>query len=163
MNIQTRIAAVSLSTNGFGFAVMESNALVQHGNKVISGDKNVNTLAQIAKLLIKLRPDVLVLHDVNAKGTYRNQRIKTLHKSVVMVARKRKLKVVTISGVALRTTLLNDSQGTKHDLAKRVAEMFPNELASRLPPKRKAWTSERRRMDLFEAVGLAVAFQCEES
>ena len=102
MNIQTRIAAVSLSTNGFGFAVMEGNVLVDYGNKIILGDKNANSLAQIDKLLVRFRPDVLVLSDVNAKGTYRSSRIKQLHKLIIALAKERKLKVVMLSGTKLR-------------------------------------------------------------
>jgi hypothetical protein len=39
-----------------------------------------------------------------------------------------------------------------------LARQFPDELASRLPPPRKSWTSEDARMDIFEAVGLVLAF-----
>ena len=137
MNTQSRILAVSLSTNGFGFAVMEGRALVDYGNKIILGGKNANSLAQIDKLFVRFRPDVLVLSDVNAKGTYRSSRIKQLHKLIIALAKERKLKVIMLSGKKLRTVLLNDPKGTKHDLAVRVAELFPDELASRVPPKRK--------------------------
>ena len=43
-------------------------------------------------------------------------------------------------------------------LAEMLAGKFPEELASRLPPKRRPWMSEDPRMDIFDAVGLAVAF-----
>jgi len=39
-----------------------------------------------------------------------------------------------------------------------LAKQFPDELASRLPPKRKTWESEDSRMDIFDAVALAVTF-----
>jgi len=39
---------------------------------------------------------------------------------------------------------------------------FPDELASRLPPKRKLWNSEDSRMDFFDAVALAVVFRMRE-
>ena len=100
-----------------------------------------------------------MLNDVSAKGTYRAPRIKELHRKVVALAKRRKLKVVKISNTELRTALLNDPKGTKHDMAERIAEQFPDELASRVPPKRKAWTSEANRMDIFDAVGLAVGFR----
>ena len=35
-----------------------------------------------------------------------------------------------------------------------LAMQFPDELASRLPPKRKPWKSEDGRMDIFVAVAL---------
>jgi hypothetical protein len=158
-NKQFRIAAVSLSGFGFGYAIMEGSGLIEYRNKLIHADKNANSLTYIDKLIVRFRPDVLVLNDVNAKGTYRALRIKELHRKVVALAKKRKLKVAKISNTELRAALLDDPKGTKHDMALRIAEQFPDELASRVPPKRKAWTSEANRMDIFDAVGLAVVFQ----
>lgn len=155
-NKQFRIAAVSLSTNGFGQAVMEGGTLVEFRNKVFMADKNANSLIHIGKLIAHFQPDVLVLHDVNAKGTFRAPRIKELHQKVVALARKRRLRVVKISGTELRTTLLGNPKGTKQEMAELLAKRFPDELAARIPTKRKAWTSENARMDIFDAVGLAV-------
>jgi len=138
---------------------MEGSRLIEYRNKLIHADKNANSLIYIDKLIVRFRPDILVLNDVSAKGTYRAPRIKELHRKVVALAKRRKLKVVKISNTELRTALLNDPKGTKHDMAERIAEQFPDELASRVPPKRKAWTSEANRMDIFDAVGLAVGFR----
>ena len=44
-------------------------------------------------------------------------------------------------------------------MAEMIAMQFPDELASRLPPKRKPWKSEDARMDIFDAVALAVVFR----
>jgi hypothetical protein len=49
-----------------------------------------------------------------------------------------------------------DGCGTKHALAEIIAERFPKELGFRLPPKRRAWMSEDSRMDIFDAVALAL-------
>ena len=46
----------------------------------------------------------------------------------------------------------------RQEMAESLAKAFPDELASRIPIKRKAWTSEDTRMDIFDAVGLAVVF-----
>jgi len=157
-NKQFRIAGISLSANGFGYVIMEGGALIEYRNKMFLTDKNVNSLVHIEKLIVHYRPDVLVLNDVNAKGTYRAPRIKELHRKVVALAKRHKLKTKKISNVELRTLLLNDPKGTKHDMAKHIAKEFPDELASRVPPKRKLWTSEANRMDIFDAVGLATAY-----
>jgi len=161
-NKQFRIAAVSLSANGFGYAIMEGNTLVEYRNKIFYTDKNANSLIHIDKFIVRYRPDVLVLNDVNAKGTYRAPRIKELHQKVVKLAKKHKLKINKISNIELRTLLLNDPKGTKHEMAECIAKQFPDELASRVPPKRKLWTSEANRMDMFDAVGLAVALHIKE-
>jgi hypothetical protein len=101
----------------------------------------------------------LVLQDVNAAGSHRWPRIKKLHRKVVALAAKRTLRVATLSHTELRTMLLDDPKGTKHDLAERVAKQFPDELAARVPPKRKLWTSEYASMDMFDAVALAMVFR----
>jgi hypothetical protein len=55
-----------------------------------------------------------------------------------------------------------DGQGTKHELAEILAKQFPEELGSRLPPKRKAWMSEDSRMGIFDAVALALVFRLKK-
>jgi hypothetical protein len=84
-------------------------------------------------------------------------RIKALHRQILGLAGKRKLATRVLAGKELKQRLLGRTEGTRHDLATTVAQRFPDELAARLPPKRKAWTSEDARMDIFEAVALAVA------
>jgi len=42
-------------------------------------------------------------------------------------------------------------------MAVHLADRFPEELARRVSSKRKQWSNEHPRMDLFDAVGLAVA------
>jgi RNase H-fold protein (predicted Holliday junction resolvase) len=156
---QFRILAVSLSSRGFGYAVMEGeDRLVDYGKKIIAADKNARSLAHIETMIARNQPDVLVLHNVHAAGTHRNPRIKRLHRSAVVLAKRHKLRVVTISGMELRSTLLGNEAGTKQEMAEALARKFPEELAARLPPKRKTWASEDARMDTFDAVGLAVVF-----
>jgi len=159
---QFRILAVSLSSRGFGYAVMEGdNRLVDYRNKVVSEDKNVRSLAHIEKIVTRNQPDALVLQELNAKGTHRAPRIKELHRKVVALAKKRKIRMVKISRTELRSKLLGNPKGTKQEMAETLAKQFPDELAARLPPKRKSWKSEDARMDIFEAIGLAVVFQMQ--
>ena len=43
-------------------------------------------------------------------------------------------------------------------MAEILAKRLPEELGFRLPPKRRAWMSEDYRMDIFDAVALALMF-----
>ena len=155
---QFRILAIALSTRGFGFVVMEGqNTIIECGGRVATGGaKNAQSVAKAQKLLNFYRPDVLVLQDVEAKGTHRAPRIKTLNRQIKAVAKKRKIRVKLIPGKQMRTLLLGGRKGTKYQIAEMLAAQFPDELASRLPPKRKPWKSEDGRMDIFDAVALAV-------
>jgi hypothetical protein len=158
--INSRILSVALSSRGLGYVVLEGqNVFIAHGNKVVEGgDKNVKSFAWVEKLIARYQPDVLVLQDVAAKGSRRASRIKSLHRQIVKLAGKHKIQVKTFSRTQLRTILLDNPKGTKQEMAELLAKKFPEELASRLPPKRKAWKSEDSRMDIFDAVTLAVAF-----
>jgi len=153
-----RLLTVAPSTRGFGYCVMEGQVILECGSKGVKGDKNLHSIAKIERLMKQFLPGVLVLQDVNAKGCHRVRRIKTLHQRVIRLAAKQKCKVVLLSGNELRTTLLGNAKGTKHEMAESLAQKYPVELAGKLPRKRRPWENEDARMDMFDAVGLAVAF-----
>jgi hypothetical protein len=104
-----------------------------------------------------------VLQDVNAAGCRRAPRIKSLHLQVMRLAVEHKLTVKLISGKQVRNLLLANSKGTKQETAELLSKKFPDMLASRLPPKRKPWKSEDGRMDIFDAVALAVVFRLKQT
>lgn len=152
--------SISLSSHGFGYAIMERGSrLVGYGNVVIKKNKNARVMVHIEKIITRYQPDVLALHNVTAKGTYRHLRVKKLHRRVLALAGKRKIKVVKLTNRELRSALLGDERGTKHEMAEMLAKQFPDELMSRLPPERIFYDSEDARMDIFDAVGLVTALQ----
>lgn len=155
---QIRILAIAPTARGFGYSVMENNAMLECGYKGARGNKNIKVVSKSEKLMKQFMPDVVVLQDVNAKGSRRAPRIKALHRKIVGVAENHKCKVKLFSGIQLRDALLDDPKGTKHEMAELLAQKFPAELAARMPRKRRAWENEDGRMDMFDAVGLAVVF-----
>jgi hypothetical protein len=158
-NKTVRILAVAPLSRGFGYAVMEGpDKLVACGNKAILHDKNARALAWVNRFIQFYRPDVLVLPNVGAADTHRAARIKTLHRKIVAWAGQQQLKVRLVSVTQVRTQLLGAVKGTKFAVAQTLATKFQAELGTRLPPKRRPWMSEDPRMDIFDAVGLAVAF-----
>jgi hypothetical protein len=158
-NKSIRILAVAPLSRGLGYAVMEGpGKLLACGNKAILRDKNAKALAWVNRFIQFYQPDVLVLPNVTAADTRRAIRIKTLHRKIVAWAGKQQLKVRLVSVTQVRTQLLDAAKGTKFAVARTLAKKFPTELETRLPPKRRPWMSEDPRMDIFDAVGLAVAF-----
>jgi Holliday junction resolvasome RuvABC endonuclease subunit len=159
-----RLLAFALSSHGLGYAVLEGEKfLVEYGNTSVKGNKNRKCLAKTEKLIALYRPDALVLQDATVKSSHRSPRIKTLNQQVVEAARKRRLKVTLFSGKQLRNLLLGNVHGTKQEMAEMLVKHFPDELASRLPPKRRTWESADARMDIFDAAALAVAFRMTEA
>jgi hypothetical protein len=136
------------------------NVFIAHGHKIVEGeDKNVKSSTWVEELIARYQPGILVLQDVAAKGSRRAPRIKLLHRQIVKSAGKRKIQVELISAMKLRIMLLGNTKATKQEMAELLARQFPDDLAERLPPKRKPWKSEDSRMDIFDAVALAVVFR----
>jgi hypothetical protein len=75
----------------------------------------------------------------------------------------RKVSVKVLSHEEVKRVYFPNGQGTKHALAETLAQRFPEELGFRLPPKRRPWMSEDSRMNIFAAVGLAVALRLRKA
>jgi len=137
------------------------DTLVNWGVKTVQGkgNKNARSLAKVEELIAHYQPGVLVLEDASATGSLRHSRIQRLVPQIVKVAATRKVNVKLFSREQVMKVLIPDGQGTKHDLAEMVAGQFPEQLGSKLPPKRKAWMREHYQMGIFDAVGLALAFR----
>lgn len=154
-----RILAIAPSSRGFGYAVIEGEeVLVDWGNMQAKGDKNANSLVKIERLLDLFSPDVLVLPDPAAKHTHRAPRVKALIEALRNRTQERSLRVALVTSEQVKKILLGHPDRTKHDVAAFLTKRFQPELGDLLPPKREVWMSEDRRVDIFEAVGLALAF-----
>jgi Holliday junction resolvasome RuvABC endonuclease subunit len=159
-----RILAIAPSTRGFGFAVLEGlDTLVDWGVKSVKSDKNPQSLAKVEELIVHYQPDVLVLEDTSTKHSRRSTRIRALSRKIFAAAAIHKVSVALFSQDQVRRVFFGDGQGTKHALAEILASRFPEELSSRLPPKRRPWMSEDSRMGIFDAVALVLAFRLKKT
>jgi Holliday junction resolvasome RuvABC endonuclease subunit len=155
-----RVLGIAPSSYGCGFAVMEGeNTLVDWGVKTVNGGgKNARCLSNVGNLVAHYQPTVIIIEDALAKGSRRSSRIRALIEKIVIMAKDENIKVKRYSRKQMNLAFLSDEQGTKHALAEYLAARFPEELSSRLPPKRRLWTSDDCRMDIFDAVALAEHF-----
>lgn len=152
-----RILAIAPSTRGFGFAVLEGlDTLADWGVKSVTGDKNAQSIVKAGELISHYEPDIIALEDCSPKYSRRSPRIRRLGRRLVTLARNQKIKVALFSREKIRETFFGNGHGTKQARAKILAQKFPDEIGFRLPPKRKPWMSEDYRMDIFDAVALAL-------
>jgi Holliday junction resolvasome RuvABC endonuclease subunit len=133
--------------------------LADWGVKSIKGDKNAGCAAKVAEIIAHYKPDVIVLEDASIKPFRRSVRIRELGKRIVTLAERRRVAVMLCSPTQVRQAFFADGQGTKHAIAEILAKKYPEELGSRLPPKRRPWMSEDYRMDIFDAVALALVLR----
>lgn len=130
--------------------------LVDWGVRTVKGDRNIQSLAKVEAMLGLYHPTVLVLEDHSSPGSRRSARMRELNAHIREMASCHKVPVQLFSNGQIRRAFFGKERGTKHALATLLAEQFPEELASRLPPKRRAWMSEAYQMSIFDAAALAM-------
>lgn len=154
-----RVMAIAPSSRGFGFVIFDGHdVLADFGAKAAQGNKNPSLLAKIEKLITVYKPQLVLLPETTNRG----QRIRLLAPGIIALAGRKQIKTEVIPTKSLQRSFFGEGRGTKHQIAEIVAKEFPEQLAKHLPPERKDWMSEDRRMDIFNAVALGVAFRALE-
>lgn len=158
-NQKNTILAVAPCTTGFGYAFMrEPASLIKLGNTWVEGSgKNKQSLKAMEKMIKRLDPGVIVLPDTLEKGSQRAKRIQRLVQQITSLAIQYGIPVKLIRQKQLQVCFFGGEKRTKYARAKILAQRFPQELAHLLPPKRPAWRPENPKMDMFDAIALALA------
>jgi Holliday junction resolvasome RuvABC endonuclease subunit len=155
-----RILSIATSTRGFGFAVLEGRDTVANwgGKRAEGGDKNKASIAKVAKLLLRYHPDVVVLEDTSAETSRRHPRIRRLTRQMIALAKSHKSRVELFSVDDIKKLFFAGGEGTKHEIAAIAAERFSEDTGLQLPPKRRTQDNVHPRMDVFDALALAMAY-----
>lgn len=160
---QRRVLAIDPTTKGFGFAILEGpESLIDWGVKEVKDNKDARCLKQIADLIRRYEPDVIVVEDVTAKSCRRCPRVRLLIRDTFKLALEKKIKIHSVSRRAVRAAFSRFGARTKHEIAGAIAKRLP-ELAFRRPPYRKPWMSEDDRMSIFDAAAFALTFFYSEN
>lgn len=153
---EKRALAIDPTHRGFGYAVFEGpDLLVDWGERNIRGQKNAGSVEAVARLIELYRPDVLVLEDGSVKGCWRRRRVRDLLGELAALAARRGMRVRRVSRTKVGKTFAGLGASNKDQIARLIVARFP-ELAPRLPPERKPWTSEDARMAIFDATAFAL-------
>ena len=138
---------------GFSYAILEGERrLVDWGTAQLGRRDDQEFRARLAMIIESNRPTLLVCEDLAA-----DQRGATARRRVgvaVGFARSLSLKCVVRRPQTIRVALGLDGRASKHDVADRLIELFPELM--RLRPRRRIWQRDSR-MRLFEAVALCCA------
>lgn len=150
------VLAAFPSAKGFGYAVFDGQkSLIDWGVKGVHGaQKNRESLQKMRELLTFYRPDVVVLEDYEGHGSRRARRIEILINLFAAHARGEGIRTSSYSRAEVRACF---GLTAKREIAEAIVREFP-ELEPRLPPIRRIWMSEDRRMNIFDAVALAITF-----
>ncbi len=153
---ETRLIAIEPFRAGFGYVVFEGpQFLVDWGIREVRKPKNIHCLKAAARLIALYRPHALILENSIARGSRRNERVRCLIDQLSGLAQQDRMGVHRISHLEVRKTFEELGASNKHQGAQLLAARFP-ELASRLPPDRRPWMSEDKRMAIFDAAALGI-------
>ncbi|QHP67439.1 hypothetical protein EI171_08360 [Bradyrhizobium sp. LCT2] len=153
------VLSVYLNTRGLAFIVFEGHLLpFDWGIRETRGPQKNNTcLLRITTVFDRHAPDALVIQDTSEQGTQRARRIRNLNTSIVKLANDRGIRVFAYSREQVRRAFEGYGCPNKHSLAELIAKHIPA-FQQYVPPPRKPWMSEDRRMGLFDAAALGLMF-----
>jgi hypothetical protein len=150
-----RTLAIDPTTSGFGFVVLEgSERLVDWGLGRLERPEDVLFQKRIEKLLDRTAPQLLVLEDM--RDSRRGERAIAWARLAEKSAAKRGMQVEKVGRREVSEHFATSGK-TRWEVGLAISRFFP-ELAPSLPKKRHIWESEDRRMAIFSAASIALAF-----
>src|SRR5437763_1697402 len=130
-----RVLAIDLYTRGFCFAVLETREhLLDYGSRIATGDRTQEILQSLDKIIVRYKPEVLVMEDCPPKESKRCKRIQGIVWAIINLASSRKLYVYRFTRERVRHTFAATGK-TKYDIAAEIGRRYMH-LAKRIPPKR---------------------------
>lgn len=155
-----RFLALDVRSSRFGFAAFEGTRLLDWG--VVRFDSHHACTLAYKRLAARLQPSFIVLKRIARRSVRNNKSTRSTLRVIRSGAGKslhpvQYVKESDIAAVFRRLNVRN-----KYEVAVALAEWFP-ELKSRVPPPRKLWQPENRRMPFFDALALGVVFSALKS
>lgn len=153
------VLSIYLNSRGFSFVLFEGHlSPFDWGIREIRGPRKLKGCFQrITQLLDQYAPEALVIQDTSKQGTERARWISDVNASIAALANKREIPVFAYSRDQVQGAFKCYQCPNKQRLAELIAKHIPA-FEQYVPPPRKPWMSEDRRMGLFDAAALALTF-----
>jgi len=149
------VIAIFPNTRGFGYAVFEGVLPIDWGMSDVPGvGRNETCIRRIAALINRYKPDVLLLRDA---AEARGQRVADLIRATADLPMAPGVICIQVSRAQVKEAFRYLTRPTRHAIARAIAEQIPF-FEPLVPPVRKIWNSEDRRMGLFDALALALTY-----
>jgi hypothetical protein len=151
------IAALFPNARGFAYVVFEDGTFpIDWGiSDVAGGEKAERCLCRLNDIIDRYRPNVLLLRD--ARGLRARRTVEIIEASSSL-AESWGVDAVNVSSKQVREAFAQlGPRPTRYARAEAIIQEIPM-FGPYLPPVRKIWKGEDRRMGLFDAAGLAITF-----
>jgi alkylhydroperoxidase/carboxymuconolactone decarboxylase family protein YurZ len=150
------VLAVKPTHRGFGWAAFESPFTpFDWGLAEARLDAEAGALRSFEKLLDRLTPETLLL-EAFERGEEATRPVR-LSRAMAALAAKRGARVEVYTRGQVQACFAGVGARTRDEIAAAIARQF-DAFGHRLPPRRRPWESEDRRMALFAAVALLVTY-----
>jgi len=151
------VLALKPFTRGLAFALFEGSlSPIDWGIREITGGKwNARCAAAARALIERLKPEILVLPDEAFPSRGQFGRASRLLNLIANHAVGQSVDVRRHSRADVRECFANVGAATRYEIAQTIAAQIPA-FAHRLPPPRRNWDHEARRLHLFDAAALAM-------
>jgi hypothetical protein len=152
------VFAIHPTSRGFCWVLFDRPGhLANWGMVDVNGDKNAGCLLRIENLLKRHSPAILVLEDVHCGRSRRSERVRLLYRSMIHAAEEHEVSVRVYPRITVGACFAPDRVRTRQEIAEAVAQKVAP-LRHIVPPRRKLWSSEHRRLGLFQAAALALTY-----
>jgi hypothetical protein len=161
---ELRVLAIDPVEDRMGFVLLEGDErLVDWGITAIgrSGDLG-ERMVRFLHLIDRYLPNVLVLEDWRRRECRRCRRLRRLLRDAARLAEGRGLETFAVRQTDVHTFFTGLNPNTKETRARAIVTHFP-ELRVWLPPHRKPWMREDRRLAIFDAAAFGLAYLHREA
>lgn len=152
------VLALQPSSRGLAYILFEGpQSPVAWGMKDLRGRKKLSlSFEATSELITNYEPEVLVIEDVLPSKDRQLNRRKRLQRMITTYAEGRGLDVYAYTRADIRSCFADSGAITRREIAQVIAGRV--HALSRLPPEKKLWKSDHRRMFLFDAASLALTY-----
>ena len=151
---RSRLLAIDPTRQGFAYVLLESQILIDWGLVHAAGTVE-SSARRLDELVLRYKPTAFIIEHHLLSESRRSPRAREFLVSVELLGFSRRVAVERVSHSAVKETF-RDTR-TKHDIALLLSDRYP-ELRTWRPRRRKPWTSEDERMNIFDALALAETF-----
>jgi hypothetical protein len=142
----------------FGYVVFEGpRTLLDWGVRTYVSGERLILEARVSNLRSMFAPSVILVRKPAEAYQLRQPMIRPALHSLTIFAKRLLITMRIIDHSTLRRYFSMDLEVKKYDIARMVADRFP-ELSWRLPSERKIWESEPTRQSIFDAASLGVFY-----
>jgi hypothetical protein len=158
----TRVLALDLRSQRFGYAVLdESCRLLTWGIRTYrAADNNGRAILareRVSNLLVMFKPTVIAANHPSGRQIRRGPAHREIVNAIRAEGRLHSATVVLFGRDEIQRVFSALAETTKETIASEIAVRFP-ELAWKLPPLRKKWTSEHHNTTLFDAIAIGLTY-----